>query len=182
MATEKLKGACVSTAENHYLSLCLDNAVSHTVNALMYQQDLLINKDGSTPLLLKEASIDESSTFVQFAAENIGAQEVWLTGYYSNLIERKELFGYWQNEALAAAGECRLFDVFQTEYAELGIVVATTKRGQGVATEVLKLLVQKANNKGLKSICSTESSNIAAQKAITKAGFTAKNRIVQVEF
>lgn len=180
--TGDVKGAFVSTAEPQYLSLCFDNSSAHKVNALMYnptQRDALNNQ---CELGLKLAEPEQLNTFVAFAATNIGAPEQWLAGYYGNLISRKELFGYWSEGELLATGECRLFDEYQTEYADLGMIVAQSQRGKGIATQVLNWLVSTANERGLTPICSTESDNLAAQKAIKRAGLESLNRIVQIEF
>jgi predicted acetyltransferase len=177
-----VNGAFVSTAEPNYLSLSLDNASAVTVNSLMYKQKETSKQSNTATLELKLAEPEMLDRFVEFAATNIGAPEQWLTGYYGNLISRKELFGYWNEGELLAAGECRLFDEYQTEYADLGMIVAQSQRGKGIATQVLNWLVNSANQRGLTPICSTESSNIGAQKAIKRAGLSSSNRIVQVEF
>lgn len=177
-----VKGAFVSTAEPQYLSLCLDNSSTSKVNALMYQQLKCSTENKEDEFELKLAEPEQLSTFVEFAATNIGAPEQWLTGYYGNLVNRKELFGYWHEGELLATGECRLFDEHQTKYADLGMIVAQSQRGKGIATQVLQFLVASANERGLTPICSTESSNLGAQKAIKRAGLVAQNRIVQIEF
>ncbi|WP_375322229.1 GNAT family N-acetyltransferase [Aliivibrio logei] len=177
----EVKGAFCSTAEIQYLSFCLDHAANSQVNALMFQQiSNSVKQDTYLPMM--SATIDQLSEFVEFAKANIGAPEVWVTGYYANLISRQELFGYWKNNELLAAGECRLFDEHQTEHADLGMVVAESERGQGIATQVLTYLIALANSKGLTAMCSTEKTNIASQKAITRAGLTSSHRIVQFDF
>jgi GNAT superfamily N-acetyltransferase len=175
----KLPGAFVSTAEPEYLSLCLDHFRQFKVNALMYhtENDLAQGKD----LSMLPAEPDQLMTFVEFAKSNIGAPEQWVTGYYDNLISRTELFGYWQDDCLIAVGECRVFDEVQLGYADLGMIVAGSERGKGIATQVLNFLINHAQQKGLKPICSTEKTNIAAQKAITNAGLYSSNRIIQFE-
>ncbi|WP_282167626.1 GNAT family N-acetyltransferase [Shewanella japonica] len=178
---KQVKGAYVSTAEPHYLSLCLDNSTQFAVNALMYQQLVPVNNNVTT-LTLALAKPEQLQQFVEFAATNIGAPEQWVSGYYGNLISRKELFGYWQNGELLATGECRLFDEYQTEYADLGMIVAQSHRGKGLATQVLSSLINLANDRGLTPICSTETGNIGAQKAIERAGLMPQNRIVQIAF
>lgn len=180
--TPQIKGAFVSTAEPQYLSLCLDNSSQFEVNALMYQQLSSTPQSSDTELPLTLAKPQQLQQFVEFAASNIGAPEQWLTGYYGNLISRKELFGYWQNGELLATGECRLFDDYQSEYADLGMIVAQSHRGQGLATQVLSSLISQANLRGLTAMCSTESGNIGAQKAIERAGLTPQNRLVKVTF
>jgi len=178
----EVKGAFVSTSEPNYLALSLDNSVSFKVNALMYQHNSILTKNTAEIIEMQLAYDEQLSEFVSFSVTNISAPEQWLTQYYGNLIARKELFGYWHKGQLLAAGECRLFDQHQTEYADLGVIVAQAVRGQGIAKRVLHYLTKHADNLKLKAICSTESSNIAAQKAITHAGFTSTHRIVQFEF
>jgi RimJ/RimL family protein N-acetyltransferase len=178
----EVKGAFVSTAEHNYLALCLDNSMSFKVNALMYQHKSALSEDSIEKINMQLACAEQLSEFVNFSVINIGAPEQWLTQYYGNLIARNELFGYWHKGQLLAAGECRLFDQYQTEYTELGMIVAQSARGQGIAKKVLNYLIKHANNLGLKAICSTESSNVAAQKAIAHAGFSSAHRIVQFEF
>ncbi|WOD07767.1 GNAT family N-acetyltransferase [Marinomonas sp. GJ51-6] len=177
-----IKGAFVSTAEPRYLSLCLDNSSSFKVNALMYQQVAPFDSKSAIDLELVLAGQEQLPRFVEFATKNIGAPAEWLSGYFGNLIERKELWGYWKGGALLATGECRLFDKYQTKYADLGMIVAESERGQGIAIRVLSRLVGLANERGLLAICSTESSNLGAQKAIHRAGLRPLNRIIQIEF
>lgn len=131
-----------------------------------------------------EMTIVESehlAEFVDFAGTNVGAPEHWLTGYYTNLIGRQELFGLWENGRLLAAGESRGYDAYQTDYADLGVIVDESMRGKGLATKVLKYLVLITESRGLIPICSTEKDNIGAQKAIARAGFFAGNRIIQFD-
>ncbi|TPH14064.1 GNAT family N-acetyltransferase [Litorilituus lipolyticus] len=177
-----VKGAFVSTAEPQYLSMCLDNTSSFTVNAIMYQysDNLRGRVEEKAKLILADS--EQLELLVTFAVEAIGAPKEWLTGYYDNLIKRKELWYYSLDDKIVATGECRHFDKFQTQYVDLGMIVSPAYRGQGIATKVLNQLVNLAKEKGVKAICSTESSNIGAQKAIDKAGFLALNRIVQFDF
>ena len=116
---------------------------------------------------------------VDFAVASIGAPEEWLSGYFANLIDRRELFGVWENGQLVATGKSRGYDEYQTEYADVGVIVAESERGRRMATQVLRQLVAMNEASGLKSICSTEKTNVAAQKAIGRAGFLANNRIIQ---
>lgn len=177
-----VNGAFVSTAEPLYLSLSLDNSTALTVNALMYKQEETYNQCCESEIELKLAEPEQLEQFVDFAATAIGAPEQWLSGYFGNLICRKELFGYWDEGELVATGECRLFDEYQTEYADLGMIVAHSQRGKGIATQVLRWLVHSVNQRGLTPICSTESGNVGAQKAIIRAGLSSSNRIVQIDF
>lgn len=177
-----VNGAFVSTAEPEFMSLSLDNSESFKVNALMYQQNDKMNVNRSEGVDMKLVNQTQLSELVEFAASTIGAPKEWLTGYYGHLIQRKELWAYWRNEQVVATGECRRFDEHQTQYADLGMIVAETERGKGLATRILNTLVQFANQEGLTAICSTEKTNIGAQKAIHRAGFSAHHRIIQFDF
>ncbi len=180
-----VKGAFVSTAEPRYLSLCFDHFSTFKVNALMYQLDGLSESGpaGSREVVLPMTALRATHLpeAIEFAMAAVGAPEEWLGGYYAGLIERGELFGLWEHGRLIAAGESRGYDQFQTDYADVGVIVAESERGRGLATQILKDLVAMNENKGLKSICSTESGNVAAQKAISRAGFFARDRIIQFD-
>ncbi|CAH6897122.1 GNAT family N-acetyltransferase [Vibrio chagasii] len=182
----EVQGAFVSTAEPQYLSLCLDNSASFKVNAMMYRQHSQASCDFSSnrieKLDMNIATQEQLDNFVEFAVSAIGAPKERLSGYYSNLITRQELWGYWENGDILAAGECRKFDEYQTQYADLGMIVAEQERGRGLATRVLNFLTQHTTSQGLEVICSTESSNIGAQKAIERAGLSSKHRILQFDF
>jgi predicted acetyltransferase len=177
-----VKGAFVSTAEPTYLSLCFDNYASFNVNALMYQMKVQTSPLAQTPLSMVKATKSQLSQFVEFAKTSIGAPEEWVTGYYTNLISRGELFGYWENGQLFASAECRRFDDFQRGYADLGMIVLPAERGKGLATRVMSFLISHARQTNLIPICSTEKANIGAQKAISKSGLVAEHRIIQFEY
>ena len=177
-----VKGAFVSTAEPDYLSLCLDNSSAFKVNALMYRKTTVLDPQQAPAIDMTLAKSEQLSDFVEFAVRNIGAPEQWVTGYFANLIKRQELWGYWSEGKLLASGECRLFDEHQTTFADLGMIVAKSKRGQGLATRIVHHLAMLAMQRDLTPICSTERGNIGAQKAISSAGLTAVNRLIQIEF
>ena len=177
----KVHGAFVSTGEPQYLSLCLDNFSNFQVNSLMYQSNKRA-KSHKEPLLPMTVAInDQLSDFVDFAKTAIGAPEEWVTRYFTNLINNQELFGYWENNKLLASGECRLRNEYQTEYADLGMIVSESERGKGLGTKVVQYVFNIAESKGLKAICSTENSNIGAQKTLARAGFFSGNRIIQFD-
>lgn len=178
---DNANGAFVSTAEPQFLSYCLDQFDCFEVNTMMYQlansgeglanENLSVLGEALNPKQLDEA--------VSFAHSAIGAPREWLSGYFLNLIERQELFGSWTNGHLIATGECRGYDAYQTEYADVGMIVGEQERCKGVASNVLKDLVLIAKRRELEPICSTEKRNIAAQKAIVRSGFVAKHRILK---
>ena len=179
----RVNGAFISTAEPETLSLCLDHFVNFEVNALMYQfendSDLLRTATAHDERRLELLGLTHLASAVDFASAGVGASETWLHDYYRNLIRREELFGRWDNDALIALGECRGYDDYQIQFADLGVIVAHTHRNKGLATRVLKELNAINQAKGRTSICSTERDNLAAQKAIGRAGFVAKHRLIR---
>jgi GNAT superfamily N-acetyltransferase len=180
----KPPGAVAMTSEPEFLSHCLDHQKSVTVNALMYhfEKDTPIAganfPDGYEFRTVQES---ELSTAVNFAHETLGADQGWLSMYYGDLIKRKELFGLWDGKTLIATGERRVSET-QKPYADVGMIVSTTHRGQGLATMILQKLLNLCGEKGLSAICSTEKDNVGAQKAIAKAGFIDHHRIVEFKF
>ncbi|MDG1437952.1 MAG: GNAT family N-acetyltransferase [Emcibacteraceae bacterium] len=179
-----VKGAVVATHEFQHLSLALDHQSSVSVNAFLYQCDDKIElKDANFPenMIFRNVTIDELQTAVDFAVKAIGAPEGWLQGYYSERINGKELRGLWDGDQLIATGECRPSEE-QKPYADLGMIVSHEFRGKGLATAILRETLNDCRARGLKPICSTESENIGARKAIISAGFTSQMRIVDVSF
>lgn len=172
-------GAFVSTAEPHYLSLCLDKFTSYEVNALMYQLNDSFTSEDFVAVTLEKLSDSDLEYASAFAHSAIGAPLEWLSGYFANLIARGELFGVRLSGKLVATGECRGSELYQPHVADVGVIVAEQERSKGLATSVLGALVLIAKQRGLEPICSTEKSNVAAQKAIIKAGFVAENRILE---
>lgn len=176
----KIHGAIASTAEPAYLSLCLDRFPKFRVHTLMYQycseSQQGIAQDASELTVISTRQLNQA---VEFAVAAIGASAEWLSGYYGNLIERQELFGTWDGDRLIATGESRRNDAYEVAVADVGMIVAESERGKGLATKILSQLVQINERQSVRSICSTEQSNAAAQKAILRAGFVANNRIIQ---
>lgn len=179
----KVCGAFTSTAEPGFLSLCFDHFPSFNVHSLMYQlpENDTFKEIGEVEYQLEPLTEKHLGDVVEFAKSNVRAPQGWLSGYYGRLISRGELFGLWQEGRLLAAGESRSDDQIQVEFGDVGLIVDRSVRGQGVGTRAMKELIHITRLKGLQPICSTEKDNIGAQKAITRAGFVAKNRIVQFE-
>lgn len=103
----------------------------------------------------------------------MGASRWLLHGYLNNLIERQQIYGRWTDGRLISNGEWKAYDSYQTEYADVGMIVSEHPRNKGVATAILQELVIIDTRLGLKPICSTEKSNVGAQTAIARCGFVA---------
>ena len=105
----------------------------------------------------------------------------WLTGYIANLVARGELFALRRGGELIGTGECRVSET-QPPYADLGVIVGRDHRRQGVASHILRWLKDHCYGRDLDPICSTTVDNIGAQKAIVRAGFLSRQRMVEVSF
>ena len=179
-----VEGAIVSTFESDFLAMCMDHQVSVTVNSLLYciepstVTENAVFPQGSQFRIAEECDLQVT---VDFAFEALGADPEWLRSYFQERIEGGELFGLWHNNGLTGTGECRP-SKSQTPYADLGMIVAKDHRGKGIATNILRRLIQRCREKGLSAICSTERDNIASQKAIAKSGFVCHHRILRIEF
>ncbi len=173
--------AFVSTAEPLYLSLCLNGHTAIEINALMYEDDGSEVMPSRFPADadFRPVTSDDFDAAISFGLSAIGADREWLEGYYSQRIEKDELFGVWQNKKLLGAGELRI-SASQRGVADVGMVVAPEARKQGIATQILRRLRQQGRQRGLRLVCSTEIGNLAAQKAIENAGFYSQHRLLDV--
>lgn len=184
VADLRITGAVVSTAEPAFLALCMDQQKSVTDQAIMYHwADSTRCAAAQFPVGMATKPMGKSDlkTAVAFAANTIGADAGWLESYFGGLIDRGELYGLFNGDNLVSTGECRPSPT-QPAYADVGMIVGTGHRGKGIATNTLRWLIGESVARGLKPICSTEQSNIAAQKAITRAGFTGYHRILEIAF
>jgi len=185
MLTElTVTGAFLASFEQQTLALAMDHQKSVAVHALMYHLN--------TGAVVAAATFPADSKFrlleladlkpaVAFGAETLGADAGWLSGYFSDLINKGQLYGLLHGGNIIATGECRASES-QKPYADVGMVVSKNCRGQGVATNILRQLLHVCAGKDLKAICSTERTNIAAQKAISKAGFSSSHRMLEFGF
>ena len=181
---QDVTGAIVPTCDPSTVALALDQQKSVSVNAIMYHMQNMSALEpakfpvGSDFQLVTGGALDQA---VEFAHKTLGASEEWLSGYFGNLVDREELFSLQSNGELIATGECRVSDC-QKGIADVGMVVGKSHRRSGIATNVLRALSHHARSKGLRPICSTETNNLGAQKAISRAGFISQHRILEITF
>lgn len=178
-----VSGAFASTAEPAYLALCADYQTSMSVNALMYAENSEEMNIPQVPvgMSVRAAKPDDLETAVLFGVAAIQADKDWLERYFDERIQKNELFGLWKGHKLIATGECRI-SPNQRKIADVGMIVGKAHRKKGLATLMLQFLRTFGEQNELKLICSTESTNIAAQKAIERAGFVSEHRILNFVF
>ncbi|MFT5145217.1 MAG: putative GNAT family acetyltransferase [Rhodothermales bacterium] len=178
--------AVVSTIDPPHLSCCLDRQKSVTVHTYLYEIDAEVppthaEEDGLTFRLLKPEELERTISLQQTCLGGEDDLSDWLRGYSANLIKRQELFVLSRDDDWIAVGECRRSDS-QAGVADLGVMVNPDHRSNGWATYILTRLRADSKANGERSICSTEVENVAAQKAIGRAGFVSRHRILNVTF
>ncbi len=174
--------AFVATCESQYLALCLDQQVSLVINALMYHwapDEVVLAAELPQGASIRGMVGSELSNATEFGVASLGADPDWLRSYFAERIERREILGMWRDSTLIATGECRPSPT-QVRFADLGVIVSPDIRGQGIATNFLRHLIQVCRAQGLEPICSTERENRSAQHAIEQAGFVSKYRILEI--
>ncbi len=176
-------GAFASTAEPAYLALCADYQTSMSVNALMYAENTEKLNTPKVPsgMSVRALNPGDLETAISFGVAAIQADKDWLQRYFDERIQKKELFGLWEGDELIATGECRI-SPNQHKIADVGMIVGEAHRKKGLATFMLQFLRTIGAKHELNLVCSTESSNIAAQKAIERAGFVSEHRILSFVF
>jgi GNAT superfamily N-acetyltransferase len=174
--------AMTSTIEPLYFSLCLDIQKSVTSQSYLFRDHrhmgLPANLSNS---IFRKAEKRELDAIVRFYRENTEGSGEWIEAFLQARLDREELFVWYSQQTLVATGEC-IPSQSQPPYADLGMVVARTHRGQGLGSSMLLQLKERCYASGWKPICSCAVDNRASKKAIEKAGFLSEQRMVKVTF
>jgi len=183
--------ALAGTNDSFFLSLCLDKAIQTQVHTLLFEDNrkewsALAKRDQfSFSLATKD---DFETVFKHYCdtsesqdTENIEVGFESLKGYIRSVMEDHHIFILREKNNLIATSECRISKT-QKPYADLGMIVAKEHRRKGVGSYILARTKEFCYEKNLRPICSCEASNIGSQKAIRKAGFVSRNRVVLVGF
>jgi len=184
IAQDSVTQAVVSTIDPAFLSFCLDVQTKVTVHTYLYETHAEVRpehpKAEDVGLRLIEApELHRTISFQQACLGGDKDLSGWLRGYSTNLIEREELFALCREDEWLGLGEYRRSDS-QEGVVDLGMMVAPEHRGKGWATYILQLLCARSAGHGLHAICSTRVENLGAQKAILRAGFISRHRILRV--
>ncbi len=96
-------------------------------------------------------------------------------------MDKHYIFVLREHGKLIATSECRISKT-QKPYADLGMIVAEEHRCKGVGNYILARAKAFCYERGAVPICSCEAGNIGSKKAIIKAGFVSRHRIVLTKF
>lgn len=179
-----ITSAIVHTNDSAFLSLCLDFQVHVSVHTYLYelQREVVPTHPLEDDVTFHQAEPEEASRVMDFQIACLGGQEhlrPWLEVYSANLIDRGELFVLRRGDYWIGLGEYRKSDT-QENVVDVGVMVHPGERGRQWATFILALMVKNGQSDVSRIICSTTVENVAAQKAILRAGFASRNRILQV--
>ena len=175
----ELVAANASTVDPSFLSLSLDAGQQSTAVALMYRHLLEPVGKPLTPMRLASTADHEAAT--AFAEQAIGAPRSFLEPYFSERIDRRELFLHEEQGAILATGECRA-DLHNKANAHLGMIVGSQQRRKGMGTALMHALVLESRRQNLDPLCSTEPQNHGARIVIQRAGFRTLHRVFRVTF
>ncbi len=114
-----------------------------------------------------------------FYQAETGAPDAFLTSYLAERIDLHELYLVEADGGIAATGECRV-DTRAPGNAHLGLVVGTELRGQGMGGRLMHTLTKVCKDQDMVPRCSTEPTNVAAQKVIRRAGFRNRHQVFRV--
>jgi predicted acetyltransferase len=173
-----IRSASLSSNEPVGFNSCLLHSISTKPNTFCFEH---LNKpvEINLPLEIDLVTTDDVPAIKAFYKEQVGMDDTF--GYTENLVSRKEVFMVRKGGAIIATSECRMSDS-QPGIADLGIIVNKNYHGKGIATQVMRMQVNRVLAANRKPICSTTVDNLASRKVIEKSGFYCSNVIFDISF
>ena len=178
ISTDIIKSASLSSNEPVAFNSCLFHSKSVKTNTFCFEH-LNQKIEVDTNINIELVATDDIPSVKEFLKEQVDMDDTF--GYTENLVARKEIFMLKESNIIIATTECRMSDS-QPEIADLGIIVNRDFQGKGLATQIMKMQVNRVLEAGRKPICSTTLDNIASRKAIEKSGFYCSNVIFDIIF
>lgn len=170
--------ASLSSNEPISFNTCLALAKSIKANTFCFEHvNIPIEVDSTLDVAL--VTTDDIPAVKAFLKAQVGMDDTF--GYTENLVSRKEIFMVKESGIIVATSECRMSDS-QPGVADLGIIVNSDFQGKGIATQVMKMQVNRVLKANRNPICSTTVDNVASRKAIEKSGFYCTNIIFDMSF
>ena len=191
ISEQGVKAALAGTNDSYFLSLCLDIAVSSRVHTLLFMdhKKVVPELDGSDLLSFDVATDDDfADVFKHYCAtsdsmdnDSIETGFENIKGYIRSMMDEHHIFVLREHGKLIATSECRISKT-QKPYADLGVIVAAENRRKGVGSYILARTKEFCYERDAIPICSCEAGNMGSKKAIAKAGFVSRHRIVLTHF
>jgi RimJ/RimL family protein N-acetyltransferase len=184
VARDDVNGAMVSTADPLFLSLSLDVHKALRVHTYLYRDhhraEVALEDGAEASFDVVEAS--ELEAIAELHRDSLDQDPGdWLVGYLERLIGRRELYALRLEGEILGTGEARVSES-QPPFVDLGVITVRRHRGRGVAPHVLGRLKQRCYDRELVPICSTTVENTGSRRAIAKAGFVSRHRLLELGF
>ena len=158
-----IRSASLSSNEPISFNVCLAKSKAIKINTFCYQHS---NKhiNVKSTLNLELVSSEDIPAIKTFLKEQVGMEDTF--GYTENLVSRNEIFVIKEEETIISTTECRMSDS-QPEIADLGIIVNKDYQGKGIATEIMKMQVNRVLKANRKPVCSTTLPVLKSSSALT---------------
>lgn len=176
IGAELITSASLSSNEPISFNTCLTFSNDIKPNTLCFQH-VNTPREIDSSLKIELVTTDDIPSIKNYLKTQVGMDDTF--GYTENLVSRKEIFMVKESEVIIATSERRISDS-QNEIADIGIIVNKNFQRKGIATQVMKMQVNRVLNEGRKPICSTTLDNIASRIALEKAGFYCSNIIFDI--
>lgn len=177
LRTKLINSASLSSNEPISFNACLSISKSIKINTYCFDYfSKAIPENSELNLeLVQSQDIDDIKSFLN---NQIGFEDTF--GYTENLVTRKEIFMLKESGIIIATSECRISET-QLGCVDLGVIVNKDFQKKGLATRIINHQAERFLKMGMNPICSTTVDNIAAKKALEKAGFYCSNIIFDIE-
>jgi GNAT superfamily N-acetyltransferase len=157
------------------MSLCFDFHKKAACSAYMFRDDTDVkySLSGFENIRIKLATKEDFNNLGEIGDD-----------FFYNLedhITKEEIFIFYSNNELLGAGTCKkIWD--SLNYYDIGMVVAKAHRNKGIGTFIITKLKEHCYNNNQIPICACWYFNHASKKALEKAGFIAKHRLIRFDF
>lgn len=177
------RSASPGSSDPLFLGLSLARQRRVMLNTYLYEVNPLavIEQNPQPDYTFRTVPADEVVDIMHFLMTAIETDQTWLRGYLENLAALQQLYVLLNGPEKLGTGELRV-SRSQPPHADIGMIVSPQHRNKGIGTEILLRLKSICLERQLIPICSTVIDNIAAQKAIIRAGFTSRFQIFDIDF
>ena len=174
--------AVINTHHPLFMDTALELFADPRVHTYLYTDyvDLEIRK----PTFIRSFGIEllrpeDLDRLVGFYLENTGGPRPWLEKYLANQLQRKAITGMFDGNQLLGTLEIRLNKC--RPHADIGLVISTTHRKNGLGTYLASEAKKICLASGLKPMCSCTANNLGSKRLIEKAGFVRTGSIIEMQ-
>ena len=188
---DQVESASAGTFEPIYLAHCLDHQNGIEIRSYLFADHRQIEPHlASYPdAQFRPATNADAENLATFYSQNdeyedtetIEAGFGGRLNYAKTLIAEGQVFILIDKNELLATGECRI-SANQRPYADLGMITGKAFRRRGIGVYMLAKMKEYCTQRGAQPICSCAAENLPSRKAIEKAGFVVRHRLLNISF